>query len=56
MHDMTISGARGVLTQCYTIPAKEKNIRVSFLELCIFRTNETEGDGCMFAMIGACDR
>ena len=30
MHNMTISDARGVLTQCYTIPVKGDNIRESF--------------------------
>ena len=56
MHDMTISGARWVLTQCYTIPAKGENIRECFPEVWHFWTNEPEGDGYMFAMLGACDR
>ena len=29
-HNKTISGARGVLTQCYTLPVKGNNIRESF--------------------------
>ena len=36
MHNMTISDARGVLTRCYTIPAKGDNIRKVFPELGIF--------------------
>ena len=44
MHDMTISDARGVLTQCYTIPVKG-NIRESFPEVWHFRTDESEGNG-----------
>ena len=30
MHNMAISDARGVLTQCYTLPVKGNNIRESF--------------------------
>ena len=36
MHDRETCRARGVLTQYYTIPAKEDNIRESFPEVCIF--------------------
>ena len=30
------------------------NIRECFPEVCIFRTDETEGESCMFAMLGVC--
>ena len=43
MHDKSISDARGVLTQCYTIPTKGGNIRESFAGVRHFWTNETEG-------------
>ena len=56
MHDKTISSARGVLTRCYTIPAKGDNIREFFPEVWHFRTDETEAKGCMFAMLESCDR
>ena len=56
MHDKTISSARGVLPQCYTIPAKGGNILESFPEVWHFRTDEPEGDGYMFVMLKACDR
>ena len=49
------SNARGVLTQCYTIPMEEDNIRESLPEVWHFWTDETEGEGCMFAMLRACD-
>ena len=54
MHDKSISDARGVLTQCYTIPTKGENILESFPRVRLFQTNETEGDGCRFAMLGTC--
>ena len=54
MHDKTISSARAVLTQCYTIPAKGDNIRECFPKVWHFRTIETEGKGLMFAMLGTC--
>ena len=56
MHDKTISRARGVLTRCYAVPGKGENIREIFPEVWHFRIDEPEGDGCMFAMLGACDR
>ena len=55
-HNRTTDRARRVLTRCYTIPAKGDNIRECFPEVCIFRTDETEGESCMFSMIGARDR
>jgi hypothetical protein len=56
MHDKLTGRVRGVLTQCYTVPAKGNNIRESFSEVWHFWTDEMEGDGSMFAMLGACDR
>ena len=49
-HNKTTGGARGALTQGYTIPAKGDNIRESFPEVWHFRTNEPEGEGWMFAV------
>ena len=54
MHDKTISSARGVLTQCYTISAKGDNIRECFPDVWRFRTDEPEGKSCVFAMLGMC--
>ena len=54
MRDKTINSVRDVLTQGYTIPAKGENIRESFPEVWHFRTDETEGEGCTFAMLGTC--
>ena len=56
MHNKTISDARGILTQCYMIPVKGENIRESFPEVRHFRSDGTEGKGCMFAMLGTRDR
>ena len=56
MHNKTTSRARRVLTRCYTLPAKGKNIRECFPEVWHFRTDETEGDDSLFSMLGACDR
>ena len=54
MHDMTSSGARGALTRYEVVPVKGENIRESFPEVWHFRTDETKGESCMFAMLGMC--
>ena len=43
MHDKTISGARGVLTQCYTIPTKEKTSGEVFPKFSIFGQMKRRG-------------
>ena len=54
MHDMTSIGARGALTRYEVIPVKGGNIRESIPGVSRFRTDESEGEGCMFAMLGMC--
>ena len=49
---MTKSGARCVLTQYEVIPVKEGNIRENIPGVLRFRTNEPEGESCVFAMLG----
>ena len=56
MHDMTSSGARGALTRYEVIPVKGGNIRENIPGVLRFRTNEPEGESCMFAMLGMHDR
>ena len=52
MHDMTSSGARGALTRYEVIPVKGGNIRENIPGVSRFRTDESEGKSCMFAMLG----
>ena len=52
MHDMTKRDARGALTQYEVIPAKRENIRESIRGVSRFRTDELEGESCMFVMLG----
>ena len=54
MHDTTTSGARGVVTQYYAIPAMGENIRESIPGVSRFRTDEPEGESCVFAIEGMC--
>ena len=54
MHNMTISDARGVLTQCYTILVKGNNIRESFLIPDVCQTDEPEGTSSTYSMVGTC--
>ena len=55
-HNMSKSGAGCDLTYGYTISAKGDNIQESFPGVRHFRTNESEGKGCMLAMLGTRDR
>ena len=52
MHDMTSSGARGALTQYEVVPVKGGNIPENIPGVSHFRANESEGESCMFAMLG----
>ena len=54
MHDMTSSGARGALTRHEVVPVKEGNIRENIPGVSRFRTDESEGKSCLFAMLGRC--
>ena len=54
MHDMTSSGARGALTRYEVVLVKGENIRESIPGVSRFRTDEPEGESCMFAMLGMC--
>ena len=54
MHDNTISRARGELTQGNAVPGKGKNIRENIPGISHFRTNEPEGESCVFSMLGMC--
>ena len=48
MHDMTSIGDRGALTRYEVIPVKGGNIP----GVSRFRTDESEGESCVFAMLG----
>ena len=51
-HNMAIHGARGDLTRYEVIPVKGGNIRENIPGVSCFRTNESEGKSCVFAMLG----
>ena len=54
MHDMTKRDARCTLTRYEVVPVKRGNIRESILDVSRFRTDESEGKSCVFAMLGVC--
>ena len=54
MHDMTSIGARGALTRYEVVPVKGENIRESISGVSRFRTDEPEGESCVFSMLGMC--
>ena len=54
MLNMSIRGARCALTHCEVIPAKGENIRESIPGVSRFRTNEPEGESCVFGMLEVC--
>ena len=56
MRDVTMRGARCVLTQYEVMSAKGQNIRESIPGVSRFRTDEPEGESCVFAMLGMCGR
>ena len=54
MHDMTSIGARGALTRYEVVPVKGGNIRENIHGVSCFRTDEPEGESCVFSMLGMC--
>ena len=52
MQDMTSNGARCALTRYEVIPVKGGNIRKNIPGVSRFRTDESEGESCVFAMLG----
>ena len=54
MHDMTSSGARCALTWDEVIPVKGGNIRENIPGVSRFWTNDSEGESCVFAILGMC--
>ena len=52
MHDMTSSGARGALTRYEVVSAKGENLQENIPRVSRFRTDELEGESCVFAMLG----
>ena len=54
MHDMTKRETRCALTWYEVVPVKEGNIRESIPGVSRFRTDEPEGESCVFAMLGMC--
>ena len=56
MHDMTRPDVRRALTRYEVVQVKGGNIRESIPGVSRFRTNESEGKSCVFAMLGMCGR
>ena len=54
MHDMTSIGARGALTRYEAVSVKGGHIRGNIPGVSRFRTDEAEGESCMFTMLGMC--
>ena len=54
MHDMTKRDARCALTRYEVVPVKGENIRESIPGVSRFRTDEPEGESCVFDMLGVC--
>ena len=52
MHDMTSIGVRGALTRYEAVPVKGENIRGRIPGVSRFRTDEPEGESCVFTMLG----
>ena len=52
MHDMKSIGARGALTQYEVVPVKGGNIRENIPSVSRFRIDDSEGESCVFAMLG----
>ena len=52
MHDKAKRDARRALTRYEVIPVKGENIRESIPGVSCFRTDESEGESCGFAMLG----
>ena len=54
MHDMTRRDARCALTRYEVVPVKGGNIREIISGVSRFRTDGSEGESCVFAMLGMC--
>ena len=54
MRDVTMSGARCALTWYEVVPVKGGNIRESIPGVSRFRTDEPEGESCVFGMLEVC--
>ena len=54
MHDMTSNDARRALTWYEVVSVKGGNIRENIPGVLRFRTDEPEGESCMFDMLGVC--
>ena len=54
MHDMTSNDARRALTWYEVVLVKGGNIRESIPGVSRFRTDEPEGESCVFDMLGVC--
>ena len=52
MLDMTSSDASGALMRYEVVPVKGGNIRENIPGVSRFRTDEPEGESCVFAMLG----
>ena len=52
MHDMTKRDARCALTRYEVVPVKGENIRESIPGVSHFRTDEPDGESCVFGMLG----
>ena len=52
IHDMTKRDARCALTRYEVVPVKGGNIRKSISGVSRFRTDESEGESCVFSMLG----
>ena len=53
-HDMTKRDARCALTRYEVVPVKGGNIRERIPGVLRFRTDEPEGESCVFAMLEIC--
>ena len=54
VHNRSTSTARRVLTRYEVVPVKGENIRDSIPGVLRFRTDEPEGESCVFDMLGVC--
>ena len=54
MHDMTSNDARWALTWYEVVSVKGGNIRESIPGVLRFRTDEPEGESCVFGILGVC--
>ena len=55
MHDKAKCDARRALTRYEVVPVKGENIQESIPGVSRFRTDEPEGESCVFSMLGMRD-